>query len=296
MEVPEWFERALLTHSEQGTITSDGCAIRFEVWGEPGLPGVVLLHGSNANREWWRFVAPFLADQYRVAAFDLSGNGDSGWRDSYTGELFANEVVAVIEAARLEQDTTVRPTVVGHSFGGYVALEAGFRYGERFAGIVFCDYTVCSPVDWQEWGRRIEVSGPAKPTRVYPELDAALGRFRLLPDQPWRFPEVREHIARNALHEVQGGWTWKFDPSLFDTIALGDDQHEKYLSMQCPAALVLGEHSTDESAQTAPYMLGLKSPRPAVVALPGTHHHFMFEEPVATLAALKALLHGFAGG
>ena len=66
------------------------------------LPGVVLVHGSNANREWWRFVAPFLADQFHVAAFDLSGNGDSGWRPVYTGERFAAEVMGVIEAAGLD--------------------------------------------------------------------------------------------------------------------------------------------------------------------------------------------------
>ena len=253
----------------------------------------MLLHGSNANRQWWQFVAPFLADQYRVVAFDLSGNGDSGWRDEYTGEAFAAEVVAVIEAAGLNAGTSTRPIVVGHSFGGYVALEAGFRYGSSFAGVVFCDYTVCSPDEWQEWGGRAEAAGPTRPTRIYADLETALGRFRLLPDQPWRYPEVRDYIARSALREVEGGWTWKFDPTLFDTIALGDDQHEKYLAMPCPAAIVLGEHSTDEGAQSAAYMAGLMPVAPAVIELPGTHHHFMFEEPVATLGALKALLHGF---
>tara|TARA_Y100001934_G_scaffold282661_1_gene397522 strand:- start:155 stop:1063 length:909 start_codon:yes stop_codon:yes gene_type:complete len=293
MGEPEWFHRALEANSEKGRVSVAGCGIGYETWGQPGLPGVVLVHGSNANREWWRFVAPFLADQFHVAAFDLSGNGDSGWRPEYTGERFAAEVMGVIEAAGLDECESVRPAVVGHSFGGYVALEAGYRYGSDLAGVLFCDYTVCAPHDWQEWGRKAEGSGPARPTRVYPELETALGRFRLLPDQPARFPAVHAHIARTALREVEGGWTWKFDPSLFDTIELGDDQHEKYLAMRCRSALILGEHSTDEGAQSADYMVGLTAGRLAVMELPGTHHHFMFEEPVATVVGIKAVLHGW---
>ena len=138
-----------------------------------------------------------------------------------------------------------------------------------------------------EWGPA------ARPTRVYPELETALGRFRLLPDHPARYPALHAHIARTALREVEGGWTWKFDPSLFDTIELGDDQHEKYLAMRCRSALILGEHSTDEGAQSADYMVGLTAGRLAVMELPGTHHHFMFEEPVATVVGIKAVLHGW---
>ena len=64
--------------------------IAYETWGEVGKPGVVLIHGSNAHLEWWRFTAPFLADRFRLAAIDLSGNGNSGWRERYTGKNFAD--------------------------------------------------------------------------------------------------------------------------------------------------------------------------------------------------------------
>ncbi len=73
----------------------------YRVWGQRGKPGIAFVHGSNAHLEWWRFVAPFLADQFRVVALDLSGNGDSGWRDRYTGRNFADEVWAVCQAAEL---------------------------------------------------------------------------------------------------------------------------------------------------------------------------------------------------
>ena len=82
---PAWFDRAVSDRGEAGRVAVDGVSISYRVWGQRGKPGIALVHGSNAHLEWWRFVAPFLADQFRVVALDLSGNGDSGWRDRYTG-------------------------------------------------------------------------------------------------------------------------------------------------------------------------------------------------------------------
>ena len=66
-DLPFWFERALATPSSSGNVEVAGANIVFETWGEVGNPGVVLIHGSNAHLEWWRFTAPFLADRFRVA-------------------------------------------------------------------------------------------------------------------------------------------------------------------------------------------------------------------------------------
>ena len=58
---PEWFQRALDHEPSHGTVAVDGCDIHYGVWGDVGKPGIVMIHGSNAHFEWWRFVAPFLA-------------------------------------------------------------------------------------------------------------------------------------------------------------------------------------------------------------------------------------------
>ncbi|MDH5736895.1 MAG: hypothetical protein OEZ23_01230, partial [Gammaproteobacteria bacterium] len=101
-KIPAWYQRAIDFNREDGEVLVDGCRIHYAVWDEHSgemadKPGVILVHGSNAHLEWWRFVAPFLADQFRVVTIDLSGNGDSGWREVYSGELFAREVKAVCE-------------------------------------------------------------------------------------------------------------------------------------------------------------------------------------------------------
>lgn len=286
IEKPAWFARAIDAQREDGEVEVEGCRIHYATWGEKGNPGVVLVHGSNAHLEWWRFVAPFLADQFRVASMDLSGNGDSGWREKYTGELYAREVKAVCEAAELGEP----PFLVAHSFGGFVALETGHHFGGELGGIIFGDFTVRPPEDYTEWGGRRDEQGPAKPTRVYEDLETALGRFRLMPEQPCQHPYVVDYIARQSLREVEGGWTWKFDPAMFDYLEMGREQRDKFVDLKCRSALILGEYSQDGGAQSAPYMKEISGGYLPIFVIPGTWHHFMFDEPIATVTAIKAIL------
>lgn len=287
-EVPFWFERALGTPSEAGDVTVDGVPIHFETWGEVGRPGVVLVHGSNAHLEWWRFVAPFLADGFRVAALDTSGNGDSGWREHYSGEVLGREVWSVCQAAELGE----RPFVVGHSFGGFVALETAHYHGTSLGGLVLLDFTTAPPERYVEWGLRAEREGvvPRRSTRVYASRDEALGRFRYLPEQPVRHPCVRDYIAGKSLRAVEGGWTWKFDPALFDHLEMGIDQRDKFAALACRSAVVLGEDSDDDGAFYANHMAEITAGKLPILTVPGTHHHLMFDEPVAVAMAVKSLL------
>lgn len=285
---PHWFQRAIDAPSEHGEVEVDGVPIHYVTWGEVGKPGIALVHGSNAHLEWWRFVAPYLADQFRVVALDSSGNGLSGWRERYDGRTLGDEVWAVCEAAQLGE----RPFVVGHSFGGFVVLETGHAHGDKLGGIIFMDFTVQPPENYVEWGMRAEREGKiaTRGTRVYEDREAALARFRYLPEQPVRHPEVLRYIAEQSLREVEGGWTWRFDPTLFDYLEMGIDQRDKWAGLACRNALVLGELSEDDGAFGAPYMLEASGGTLPVFAIPGAYHHLMFDEPLAVVAAIKGIV------
>jgi pimeloyl-ACP methyl ester carboxylesterase len=286
-ETPFWFDRALATPSETGDVEVAGTNIHYVAWGEVGKPGIALVHGSNAHLEWWRFVAPFLADQFRVVALDSSGNGDSGWREKYTGELLAAEVEAVARAAGLGE----RPFIAGHSFGGFTVLETGHLYGDNLGGILFMDFTVAPPEQYLEWGNRAGREGvePSRQTRVYEKKSVALGRFRYVPDQPVKHPSVQDYIAEHSLRQVKGGWTWKFDPGLFDYLEMGIDQRDKFAGLACRSAVILGEDSADEGAFFSDYMAELTGGKLPIFKIPGTHHHLMFDEPLAVAMAVKAI-------
>ena len=285
-EEPGWFRRAIDFPSENSVVNVDDVEIKYTTWGKIGNPGIILVHGSNAHIEWWRFIAPFLADQFRVVALDSSGNGDSEWRSTYSGAIFAKEVWQVGVAAQVGPN----PFVVGHSFGGFIALEAGAKYGELLGGVIMVDFTVASPDKYSEWGLRAnrENKKPRK-TRVYDNLESILSRFRLLPDQPLN-GNVLRYLAKKSIRKVDGGYTWKFDPTLFDYLEMGSQQAEKFVGLECRSAVILGENSTDEGAINAPYMDEVSHHRLPSFVIPGTHHHLMFEEPLALVAGLKGLL------
>ena len=97
---PEWFTTALATSAELGRVDVDGTAIAYRAWGQPGGPGIVLVHGGAAHSRWWDHIAPLMTPGRRVFALDLSGHGDSGRRQTYSLDSWAREVLAVAGAAR----------------------------------------------------------------------------------------------------------------------------------------------------------------------------------------------------
>ena len=79
---------------------------------------VVLLHGLSDSHLTWRRVAPDLAKERPVLALDLPGHGLSERPDaSYELSWYAHVVAGWLEKRNLD-----RVDIVGHSFGGGVAL------------------------------------------------------------------------------------------------------------------------------------------------------------------------------
>jgi pimeloyl-ACP methyl ester carboxylesterase len=90
--------------------------------------GLVFVHGGGGAHAHWRtHVAAAFASEFRVAAIDLSGHGDSGHRGRYVPEQWADEVVAVAGDAGIDGP----PVVIGHSMGGFVTIVTAARHGRR---------------------------------------------------------------------------------------------------------------------------------------------------------------------
>jgi N-formylmaleamate deformylase len=97
----------------------DGFRLAYREWGSSSATdAVVLIHGITSSSLSWVRVAPELADRYRVVAMDLKGHGDSARpAGGYRLADQAAEVDALCEALGLAS-----PIVIGHSWGGAVAL------------------------------------------------------------------------------------------------------------------------------------------------------------------------------
>ena len=99
---PAWFDEALAHHRpERSFVEVEGAQIEMLTWGERGKPGLLFLHGNGAHADWWSFIVPFFAAEFRCAAISWSGMGRSGWRDAYSIDQFGREALACAEAAGL---------------------------------------------------------------------------------------------------------------------------------------------------------------------------------------------------
>jgi pimeloyl-ACP methyl ester carboxylesterase len=281
---PRWFTSALAAPVEDRAVTVAGARVCYRAWGQAGRPGVVLVHGTAAHARWWDHIGPFLqADGLRVAALSMSGHGDSAWRDHYSMDQWAAEVMAVADDAGLAGP----PFIIGHSLGGSVALVTAGRYGSRVAGIVVVD----TPV----------YEGPPPPQmstpqmgfgigRTYPTRDAIVARFRLVPEQPV-LPYVREHVAAwSVTPRGNGEWGWKFDQSLFAKMAPAPQPPDAAAGQAgCRVAILRAEHGLMSAGMAG--RLGRRLGQLVPIAeLPAAGHHVMLDEPLSLVAAVRTVL------
>ena len=279
---PAWFSGALEQAPERGRLEVAGAGIELLTWGRRGRPGVLLLHGSAAHADWWSFLAPFLADERRVAAMSFSGMGGSDWRDRYSMDLWAQETMAAAEQAGLFE-AAEKPVVVGHSMGGVPALLAACQFGERLQAVVALDTAMRPPES------NPRPSHDRRPHHVYPTLEAALARFRFAPEQTCEHLFIADFLARGSLRETEGGWTWRFDPYLWRNFERRDLAPE-LAAPRCPVTIMYGERSGLMDQEVLAYMRGLLPATTPFIAVPDADHHVMVDQPLALVAALRALL------
>jgi pimeloyl-ACP methyl ester carboxylesterase len=279
---PKWFFDALAAPRESHRVSVQGCPIHYLRWGDPAKPGLVLVHGGAAHAHWWSFLAPQLTHDYQVVALDMSGHGDSGRRDRYPRELWAEEVMAVIEDAGYVDP----PVVVGHSLGGMVTMVAASTYGASLAGAIIVDTPVRKPDPESEEGARGRMFRNPK---TYTDLETAVEHFYLLPPQPCENPYILDHVAQHSLRRTEAGWTWKFDPRVFLRISL--TPLAEYLARtRCRIAVLRGEFSDLVPPETGQYIYELLDRNAPIVEIPQAHHHLLLDQPLAFIAALRALL------
>jgi pimeloyl-ACP methyl ester carboxylesterase len=275
--VPAWFSEAIAAPVAERATAHDGVSIAYRMWGGPVGRAVILVHGGGAHSRWWDHIAPLLAAGRRVIAVDLSGHGESGRRESYNFDVWADEILAVMADAGLDAP----PVVIGHSMGGLVSLRLAALAGSRIEGAVVVDSPIRDMAPEEQAARRQRVF---RQLRVYPTREAILARFRPVPDQPV-LGYIADHVAATSIRQADGGWTWKWDPRVF-----GRTERAVALTrLDCRVALFRAEHGilSAEMSDITYDQLGRVAP---VIEIPAAGHHVMLDQPIALVAALRTLL------
>ena len=283
-EAPDWFVKAVETPYETGETDVNGTAIKWQRWGDPAKPGLLFVHGNGAHAHWWDFIAPYFLDHYQCVAFSFSGMGDSGWREEYIVSDYPHEIIAVAQATGLF-DQEEKPILAAHSFGGFIARLALKDHGQLFKHAVIIDSYIPLPGE--------DSFGPPprqNRNRIYPDLATALGRFRLAPPQSCENHFILDYIARWSLKKVDGGYTWRFDPNIWGRHGREYDQIELLRNMNCNVTFLNGADSVLVSEKLIPFIHEHAGSDTPVISVPHAQHHVWLDQPIAFVAALKAIL------
>jgi len=124
--------------SDAGTyefVDRDGVRLAYREYGDPAGEPVVLVHGLFAAGWSWEGFAPLLAEAgRRVIVPELRGHGHSDRTGPYTFEVFAGDLIFLLDTLGID---TV--DLIGHSLGGHAASVVAQRQPQRIRRLVIED-------------------------------------------------------------------------------------------------------------------------------------------------------------
>jgi lipase len=165
--------------------------------GDPAGPPVLALHGITGHGLRFRPLTELLP-RLRWIAPDLRGHGRSPWVPPWRLEQHVEDVVAVLDAQGVE-----RAAVLGHSFGGAVALYLARAVPERVSALVLVDPALgLDPLEMLEAAEETR----AEERFRSPELaraDKAASWEGV--DDHWVDAEVEAHLEQH-----EGAWRWRY--------------------------------------------------------------------------------------
>jgi proline iminopeptidase len=240
-------------------------------------------------------LTPFraLADRHTVVLYDHRCNGRSKGAPvtSMTWENLTADADALREELGFE-----RWAVLGHSFGGHVALEYALRYPERLSRLVLLD--TAGDARWSQAnaadvlaGRGFGSRTVAVARRFYdgrvPPKDFVRAALRLVPAYDHRFSFVR--LAREML---QGGWRMKTRPEALvfgGHMMRGWSVMDRLGEIRVPTLVIAG-HDDFLFPPESQALLAAGIPNARLRIIERAGHNPQSERPAETLAAVADFL------
>jgi pimeloyl-ACP methyl ester carboxylesterase len=120
-----------------GTVNCNGVSLNYRGVGKG--KNIVLIHGLAANHAFWHIeVLLSLAKNYRVTLYDLRGHGYSSMPScNYTTAAMATDLHHLLNHLHID-----RTHLIGHSYGGAVALHYAILYPESVDSLVIAGFFI----------------------------------------------------------------------------------------------------------------------------------------------------------
>jgi non-heme chloroperoxidase len=202
-----------------------GPRLRYVEHGDPAGAPIVFLHGWPDSWFSWSRVLPLLPPGLRALALDQRGFGDSDRPQAgYAVEDFARDVAAFLDALRIDH-----ATIVGHSFGSFVARQVAIAHAPRVSRLVLIGTGAASLNDiTREVQRSVRDLPEAVPVEFAREFQAST-IFRPIA------PEFFDALMAESLK--MPGRLWR---GIFDRLLELDDA-ESLCRIAAPTLLVWGD-------------------------------------------------------
>jgi 3-oxoadipate enol-lactonase len=154
---------------------------------------VILLHGAFLDRHTWDLQMPALAAGHRAVRYDIRPFGESTVPDQPYRTI--DDLLALMDALQIE-----RAHLVGHSFGGGVAIDFALAYPSRVASLVLVNSGVTGapmPADEQKEAMQVFVSARESEAKAV-EAWLSLGLWSASRARPEVMMAIERSTAPNA--------------------------------------------------------------------------------------------------
>jgi pimeloyl-ACP methyl ester carboxylesterase len=238
-------------------VDSNGVRIAARDHGGEGQD-MLLIPGGGRTVEDWALTIPHLRG-FRVAEMDVRGHGASDPGDTWTWADVLGDTEAVVRELGL-----VRPFVVGHSLGGFIALDYGIAHPDC-VGVVNVDGHGGREGVEAEWAESQELLphgpeadaakeaalavfdrvGPSRESVVAPILDVLRAQATAA-GLDWE-PEagiVRRSTERMARQLPDGSWRNGVDRGFMRRFEVALEEYsmlDRYRAVTCPTLVILAE-------------------------------------------------------
>ncbi len=220
-----------------------GLSVCCDVAGQADDPDrpLVLIHGLTGHRKDFELVLPALARHGRVVAPDLRGHGDAspqGGPDGYDFSTLMDDLCALLDALGVDQCD-----LLGHSFGGMLALRFVLAHPERVASLVLMSTSCESPDDYTR--EMFEKAGGFATSRGLDALQARLEEMGRRDEEPLpdgATEEQRDWRARYWDHHrlrIRAMDPWAYGTlgvAMMDETSVTDRLGE----ITCPTSVIIG--------------------------------------------------------
>jgi pimeloyl-ACP methyl ester carboxylesterase len=270
---------------------SQDLRLHYTDWGNEAALPIILLHGGRDHGRSWDRIARALQPHFHVMAPDLRGHGDSEWAkgSSYSLADHVYDLTHLVGAGR-------NAVLVGHSFGGMIALAFAGTYPDRVSRLAVLDGaflpTVPSaPIDARmaEWIAELDKVSTSQPRRFRTVEEAA---ERMSAHNSRLTSEQALHLARHAVRQnADGSFSWKYDPyqqARAPYRLSRDDYTALWSRINCPILLLCGSESSIPDPGKAGILRHFKQADQEIIA--GAGHWLHHDEPRDVLAALRLFL------